>query len=122
MKDRIRRIRNEAGLTQEKFAEKLGIKRNTVATYETTDKVPMDSIITSICREFNINEKWLRHGTGKMRTELNGEDEFMRAATEIAFKGDEYAMKAVIEYWKLKDENKKLIWEFLSRIIDDEKE
>lgn len=122
MNERIRQIRNNAHLTQEKFAEKLGIKRNTVATYETTEKTPMDSIITSICREFNVNEEWLRNGTGEMYIELSGDDIYMKAVTEISISNDAYAMQAIIEYWKLKDENKKLIWDYLKRIIENCKE
>lgn len=66
MKDRIRKIRKDADLTQEKFAERLGIKRNTVATYETGKSEPMDNIIVSICREFNVNREWLLTGKGDM--------------------------------------------------------
>lgn len=64
MKDRIKKIRKDADLTQEKFAERLGIKRNTVATYETGKSEPMDNIIVSICREFNVNKDWLLTGKG----------------------------------------------------------
>lgn len=66
MKDRIKKIRKNAGLTQEKFAERLGIKRNTIATYETGRSEPMDNIIISICREFSVNEDWLRTGEGEI--------------------------------------------------------
>lgn len=66
MKDRIKKIRKNADLTQEKFAERLGIKRNTVATYETGKSEPMDNIIISICREFNVNREWLLTGKGDM--------------------------------------------------------
>lgn len=66
MNERIKKIRTGAGLTQEKFAEKLGLKRNTIATYEIGKSTPIDAVILSICREFNVNEEWLRNGTGEM--------------------------------------------------------
>lgn len=66
MKDRIRTLRKELGLTQEKFAEKLSMKRNTIANYEIGRNEPIDAVIYLICREFNVNEEWLRHGTGEM--------------------------------------------------------
>lgn len=69
MNERIKKIRKENNLTQEKFAERLGLKRQTIATYETGRSEPMDNIIFSICREFNINEDWLRTGTGDMHKE-----------------------------------------------------
>lgn len=66
MKDRIRKIRKENKLTQKEFAERLGIKQNTVASYEIGRIGISDSVIVSICREFNVNEEWLRTGIGDM--------------------------------------------------------
>lgn len=66
MKDRIKALRKDQGLTQEKFAERLNIKRNTVATYEIGRNEPIDAVVSLICREFNVNENWLRTGQGDM--------------------------------------------------------
>ena len=65
MKDRIKKIRKELDLTQQKFADRLGVKRNTVAQWETGVNSLTDVVITSICREFNVNEQWLRTGEGE---------------------------------------------------------
>ena len=53
-------------LTQQKFGERLGIKGNTVAQYELGRSNPVDSVFSLICREFNVNEEWLRTGEGEM--------------------------------------------------------
>ncbi len=66
MKDRIKKIRKELDLTQQKFADRIGVKQNTVAQYEMGRNVPIDSVISLICREFNVSEVWLREGTGEM--------------------------------------------------------
>lgn len=66
MKDRIKKIRKELDLTQQKFADKIGVQRNTIAQYEMGRTNPSDAIIFSICREFNVNKEWLREGTGEM--------------------------------------------------------
>lgn len=66
MKERIKKIRKELDLTQQKFADKLGVKRNTIAMYEMGRTFPSEQTIKSICREFNVNEEWLRNGTGEM--------------------------------------------------------
>ena len=66
MKDRIRKIRRDLDLTQKAFADRLGMKQNTIATYEMGRSMPSDQCIRSICREFNVNEEWLRNGTGDM--------------------------------------------------------
>lgn len=75
MKDRIKKIRKRLDLTQQKFADRLGVKRNTIAMYEMGKTMPSETIIISICREFNVNEQWLRDGTGEMFIELTRDEQ-----------------------------------------------
>ena len=113
MKERIKKIRKDAGLTQESFAQRLGIKRNTVATYETTHKIPMDTIITSICREFNINETWLRTGDGEMY--CYSDDDFQAVMEEIGVK-DPRAKKIILSYWHMSNTEKEMFWNILDKL------
>ncbi len=64
--ERIRKLRREFDLTQQEFADRIGSKRNTVATYEIDRSIPSSAIISLICREFNVSEDWLRNGEGDM--------------------------------------------------------
>lgn len=66
MESRIRYVRKKIGnnLTQEEFAKRIGIKQSTVTSYETGNRIPTSAVITSICREFNVCEEWLRTGEG----------------------------------------------------------
>ena len=66
MKDRIKELRKNLKLTQQAFGDRLGIKQNTVALYEMGRSGVSDGISKSICREFNVNESWLRTGEGEM--------------------------------------------------------
>lgn len=66
MNERIRKLRKSLDLTQKEFANRIGIKQNTVATYEIGRSEPIDAVISLICREFNVNEDWLRTGNGPM--------------------------------------------------------
>ena len=66
MDERIKELRKKLKLTQQTFADKLSIKRGAVANYEIGRNIPADSVIALICREFNVNEDWLRTGTGEM--------------------------------------------------------
>ena len=79
MNDRIKKLRKELDLTQQKFGAAISVKGNTVAQWESGRNDPPDSSITFICREFNVNEDWLRNGVGEM---------FIDPAT---FSLDEYA-------------------------------
>lgn len=66
MNERIKKLRKVLDLTQQEFGERLGIKRNTIATYESGRNEPIDAVVSLICKEFNVNEEWLRDGTGEM--------------------------------------------------------
>lgn len=63
---RIKELRKTLKLTQEEFGSRVGVKGNTIGNYELSLRNPSDAIIHSICREFNVNEDWLRHGKGEM--------------------------------------------------------
>lgn len=66
MKDRIKKIRKELDLTQQEFADKLGMSRDNIGGYETGRRSPSDAVISLICVKCNVNEHWLRDGTGEM--------------------------------------------------------
>lgn len=63
--DRIKEVRKALNLTQQGFADKIGLKRNSVAIIE-TGRETSDQTIFAICREFRVNETWLRTGEGEM--------------------------------------------------------
>lgn len=75
MKDRIKQLRKELKLTQQGFADRIGVKQNTVATYEIGRNPPNDTVINLICREFDVNEKWLRTGEGEMFRKLTRDEQ-----------------------------------------------
>lgn len=64
MNERLKELRKALGLTQEEFAKRLGIKRNAVTNYEVGRNDPADMVVSLICREFSVNESWLRSGEG----------------------------------------------------------
>lgn len=75
MNTRIKDLRKHLGLTQSEFGEKIGLKGNTITNYENNLRTPSDAVIYSICREFNVCERWLRTGEGEMFLELSRADE-----------------------------------------------
>lgn len=81
LKERIKELRKTLGLTQQEFADRLGISRGNIATYETRNSSPGNSVVNLICREFNVREAWLRTGKGDMfqpKTRSDEIDAFMR--------------------------------------------
>ena len=66
MNERIKKLRKHLDLTQQEFADRIGVKRNTIANYEIGRNVPIDSVLSLIVREFHVSEAWLRSGDGEM--------------------------------------------------------
>ena len=79
---RIKQIRNSKKLTQDDFAEVIGLTKNFISLIETGNRTPSDRTISDICRVFHVNEAWLRTGDGEMFKPVN------RDAELAAFLGD----------------------------------
>lgn len=75
MCERIKILRKTLKLTQQAFAETLGLSRDTIANVEGGRIEIKDIFILSICREFNVNETWLRTGEGEMFIELSRDEQ-----------------------------------------------
>lgn len=113
MKDRIRMIRKELNLTQQEFAERIGIKRNTVANYETGRNDPVDSVISLICREFNVSEEWLRYGAGEMLVHRTRNQQIAEFVNDVMEEDQTSFRKRLIEALsRLKESD----WEALEKI------
>lgn len=65
--ERLKYLRKETlNLTQENFSKKINMARNSIARLEMGERTLTDRTIADICREFNVNEEWLRFGTGEI--------------------------------------------------------
>lgn len=75
MNERIKKIRIELGLSQEEFGRRLGVTRGAVTNIELNKVEPKPLFIDLICREFNVDENWLRTGEGEMFRQQSREEE-----------------------------------------------
>lgn len=111
--ERIREVRKSFGLTLEKFGDRIGLKKNSVSQIENGKNELTDGNALAICREYNVNEHWLRTGVGEMfvKPDAFSLDEFAKArgATDLEleimkayFELDADIRKAVVEHFKTK--------------------
>ena len=114
MRDRIKAIRKNAGMTQQQFAEKLGVSRNTIATYETSVRVPIDAIIVSICREFGVREEWLRTGEGAMYQKTTLDLELSKWFGQILKEDTSFRKRFFLALISLKEEE----WQSLEHLVE----
>lgn len=65
--ERLKLLRSSLNLSQEAFGEKIGIRsRAHISALEGGRRALTDRIINDVCREFYVNEEWLRNGIGEM--------------------------------------------------------
>lgn len=115
MHDRIAIARREIGLTQGQFAERIGLTRNFIWMVEKGERVPSDRTIADICREFGINEIWLRTGAGEMfRPKSRGEEIMEFVGSALSCGEDDIRTRLVSALAKLQPEQ----WDALEIVID----
>lgn len=123
MNDRLRTIRLESGLSQEDFGKRIGIEsRAHISMLENGRRTITDRIINDICREFSINELWLRTGEGSMKSILDGEDRFALNVAKIQNTDNETIIRWINAIAETRPELLKEIESFFMKILDIKKE
>lgn len=117
MNTRIKEVRQNAGLTQAQFADRLNISRNYVALMEIGDRVPSDRTVADICREFGVSEEWLRTGHGDPEAQTSGDDELEKIFEEIGASDDELVKAAIRMYWHLSEKEKAVIHKMADNLV-----
>lgn len=110
MNERIRKLRKALDMTQQAFADKLGVKRNTVGQWECGINSITDQIALSICREFNVSEDWLRNGTGEMFITKES-DEIDSLVKKYGLSNDDRIL--IEKYVNAKESSRKAIIDFI---------
>lgn len=111
MNERIRQLRKSLGLTLENFGQRIGVTKMTISRIENGKNAITDQMFKSICREFNVNEEWLRNGVGSMFNEhltfslddfiiKNGATELEVELAKAYFSMDVGLRRNVIEHFK----------------------
>ena len=114
MKDRLKALRKELGLTQAAFADRLNLGRGTLANYEVGRNVPLEPVITLICRTFGVNETWLRTGEGKMFEQPHNELEAMAKKYGLSPR----ETRAVKQFVQLSEPSRKVLLDYFVSLAD----
>lgn len=113
--ERIRDVRKSNGMTLEKFGERIGMKAGALSQLENGKTNPSEQTIKSICREFGVNEMWLRTGEGEMFQEKTFEQEVTDFLGEIVnFGSDSFKARFISGMARLKPED----WDAIERIVN----
>ena len=122
MNERIRLLRKELGLNQSDFGNKIGVKQGTVAGYESGARTPLDAVVSSICREFDVNEEWLRTGEGEMFEQMTEQQKLLKYTGMLLKDKDSAIVNAIqsfiVTYEQLDDTSKATLEKIAQQFID----
>ena len=111
--ERVKQLRKTLDLTMEKFGDRLGVKKNSISQIESGKNSLTEQMIKSICREFDVDEEWLRNGTGSMFIERTRDEEIAKFIGTIQSVDDDSFMKKFISMLAKLDESE---WKLLEKM------
>ena len=112
---RVRELRKELQLTLEKFGKPLGVGKTAISKIENGERGLTDQMILAICREYNVDENWLRSGEGEMFKKLNRQQELAQlTATLFKEEEDSFKSRLIMALAQLNEEE----WELLEEISE----
>ena len=118
--ERIKKIRKAQGLTLEKFGQNLGVTKTAISRLEKGERGCTEQMIKLICNEYNVNEEWLRNGTGEMFNEP--EDEIASILSEILENPESEFYKMVLQlahtYAELSPVSQQVIDEYTKKLLE----
>lgn len=113
MNERLKLLRKTLKLNQVDFGSRLSLTGSAISRYESGVNAMADNIVLLICREFNVNEDWLRNGNGEM---------FSRQSTDLIEQLTQqyslglYGQQLLATYLQLSDADKRAVERFVSQL------
>ena len=118
---RIAEVIRASGLTKTAFAERINVSQPHISRVASGGSAPSDRTIADICREFGVNERWLRTGEGEMLMHLSREEEIMRfAATVVRDPSSEFQRRFVSVLARLTPEQWQLMEQMARKLLQEQ--
>ena len=122
LNERVKLLRKTLDLTMEKFGEKIGVKKSAISLIESGKNSLTEQMIKAICREFDVDEEWLRNGTGSMFIERTRDEEIAKFIGTIQSVEDDSFMKKFISMLAKLDESEWVLLEKMALKLTKENE
>lgn len=120
MNERIKKLRKILGLSQEAFAERIGLKGSAVSHLENGRRNITSQNINAICREFNVSEEWLLTGSGDMFEEMSRAEKAAQIVGAALGSDDDFILNTFIALGQLSPAEWELIKKFVDKIKGDD--
>lgn len=113
---RIRKIFSDSGMSQTAIGKKINKTSQYVWKLLNDDTSnPSESVIADICRQFDVNDEWIKNGNGEPYKKRNRNQEIGYFANELMSEADESFKKRFIYALSKLDERD---WETIAKIIE----
>ena len=114
MNERLKKLRKTLDLTQQEFANKIGIARGNIGAYEVGKNAPSDAVISLICKQFNVDENWLRTGEGEMFIKQTRDEQIASFIGTIQSNEDDSFKKRFVSMISALDDSD---WDVLEKMV-----
>lgn len=118
--ERVNAVRRAKEMTMEQFGERIGIQKSAISKIE-KDRVNLsDQTVRSICREFGVNEVWLRTGEGgddNMFAKISDDDRFSLNLGKLSQSDNEFAKNMLNAIAETEPEKLKIIEDFMKACL-----
>ncbi|MCC0637052.1 helix-turn-helix domain-containing protein [Clostridioides sp. ES-S-0001-02] len=101
LKSRLKEIREDKKLSQSEFGERIGLSRSQISCYEKGIRDVTERSIKDICREFDINENWLKNGEGEKSLISEKDSILANALAEITLSDNGTIKEIIVKLCKL---------------------
>ena len=122
MNERIKKILEELGLKRIDFANRLHISQPFASELCSGAKSPSERTISDICREFGVNESWLRTGEGEMFEQMTEQQKLLKYTGMLLKDKDSAIVNAIqsfiVTYEQLDDTSKATLEKISQQFID----
>lgn len=107
MNERIKKLREIRGMNQEDFGAKLGLSRNYISLVENKQRNLSEPSVKLLCSLYDVNEDWLRYGTGEMYKIKD--DSFSRMLSNLEDSDDDFIKSLIKAYMELDEDSKEAL-------------
>lgn len=117
--ERVRTLRKELSLTQSDFGKRVGVGKTAISKIEKNENSLTDRMFNSICREFNVNEDWLRSGDGDMFLPFEDDvAEMVSQLLEVSNPFYDLILDMMVSFNELDDKGKQAICDYTALLTE----
>lgn len=119
MNDRIKKLRQTLGLSQDEFGRRLGVTRGAVTNIELKKVEPKPLFVDLICREFNVSEDWLRTGEGEMFVQRAKDEELSAFFGDILSSDPDFRRRLISLLSRLDSDEWALLERMAAKLVEE---